>query len=211
MTEDYTKRKIIYYSLAIFFDDGINITMENIAKDLGISKKTLYKYFKNKADLLNSVIDEFINSISELIENTLKSNPDSFVAICDFFSKFANTFAVKLNRKFFSDLQKKEPEIWKKINDFRIKKFNYYIPLILKEGIKNKYIRDGINPDIILLMYIASIQNILNPDVLSVSYFSAKEAVEQILTTLFYGICTEKGKKKFRLHFKKIKEKINEI
>ncbi len=204
MKDDIVKQKILYYATARFLNEGLNITMESIAADLGISKKTLYKYFPNKSALADEMVNRFLDSVYMLFQNSFKNNADRLIAMSEAFSKFANLYASKLSKKFFEDLRKNEPEIWKKIDNFRTKNFKSFFPPVIKEGIAKGYFRKELNPDIVLLMYLSSIQGVLNPDVLSQSSFSAKEAAVHIIKTLFYGISTPKGKIKFDKYFKKV-------
>jgi AcrR family transcriptional regulator len=206
MNGDIIKEKIVYYTSGRVFEDGTNITMESVAKDLGISKKTLYKHFKNKTELINEVVNRLLDTVAKGFQTAFQSHDDPFVAMCAAFSMFANTYAPKLSKKLFEDIRKYEPKIWKNIDHFRMSKFKKYFPPVIIEGIKNKDLRSDINPEIVLLMYTASIQGIINPEILSQSSFSTKEAAKQIITTLFYGITTTQGKKKFDKYFKKFGE-----
>ena len=66
-----TKNKIVEQSLKLFFNYGIqHITMDDIAEKCGVSKKTIYKYFENKDDLLHQIIELQVKELKEVILGT---------------------------------------------------------------------------------------------------------------------------------------------
>jgi len=82
--------------------------------------------------------------------------------------------------------------------------------LAIRSGMKSGYIRKDINIQVSLLIFFSLIDNIINPDFFIDSSVSGKDAIKEVLCIFFYGITTQKGKKKFNKHFKNIFEVKNE-
>ena len=208
--KDLTEEKILLYASERFFKGDLKITMERVAKELSISKKTLYKYFKNKDDLFNGVADMYKKDIQDKFESTFKNREDSFAAMCEVFTYLAFKIGLTINNYFIDEVRKVYPRLWKDFLDFRSKQINKYFPVVIKSGVENGYIRKDVNVEIAFSMFFASVNNIVTPDFLAVKYFSASDAIKEILTIFFYGITTPQGKRKFNKHFKNIFEVTNE-
>lgn len=88
--------KIFQKSKALFIQEGVrNVTMEKIAKELGISKKTIYCYFENKADLVCQSVKYDIENLESQIEYLTQSSKNAIeemLIIGDFISKSMDKF-----------------------------------------------------------------------------------------------------------------------
>lgn len=209
--KDLMEEKILLYTSDRFFRKDVRITMESVAKDLFISKKTLYKYFKNRDDLLNAVVALFKKEVSDIFESTFKSNKDSFIAMFETLAKLVpKLLDIRMGRFFLEHIKRINPKLWKDMKEFRSNQINKYIPLAIRSGIKSGYIRKDINIQVSLLIFFSLVDNIINPDFLIDSSVSGKDVIKEVLGIFFYGITTQKGKKKFNKHFKNIFEVKNE-
>ena len=151
--KDLMEEKILMYASEKFFKKDIKFTMESIAKDLSISKKTLYKYFKNKDELLDRIANLFKKDIADKFESTFKTRKDSFVAFCEVFSYLGFKIGLKMDHYVVNEIKKIYPRIWKSFSDFRNNQINKYFPLIIKSGIKNGYIRKDVNIQVAFSMF----------------------------------------------------------
>ena len=208
--KDLMEEKILLYASDRFFRRDLRFTMESVAKDLSISKKTLYKYFKNKDDLLDGVVGSFKKEITDKFESTFNDRKDTFVAMCEVFTFLAFKLGLKIDHHLLTDIKKIYPRIWEDIYIFRSKQINKYFPKIIKSGIQNGYIRKDVNIQLAFSIFFSSINNIITPEFLMESSIPPGAAIKEILTIFFYGITTTKGKKKFNKHFKNIFEVTNE-
>jgi len=205
--KDLMEEKILLYASDRFFKKDLRITMESVAKDLSISKKTLYKYFKNRDDLLNGVVALFKKEISDIFESTFKGNKNSFIAMFETLAQLVpKLLDIRMGHFFLEDIKRINPKLWKNIKEFRSNQINKYIPLAIRSGIKGGYIRKDINAHVASLIFFSSVDNIVNPDFLMDSSVSGKDAIKELLSIFFYGITTQKGKRKFNKHFKNIFE-----
>jgi TetR/AcrR family transcriptional regulator, cholesterol catabolism regulator len=190
------KEKLFNSVIEIFFSDGISVSMDEISSRLHISKKTLYKHFKNREDILDNIIHYVQGRARQVMEDAFSPEKDPFESLLGALIKLPEIFAI-LSKKFINDIRRYEPERWKKIDQFRINLFMKYFPSTFKKAQKMGYLRKDINLEILLLLYVSAIQGLINPEVLSRASFTPMEAVKNIVEIVFKGINTEKGRIKF--------------
>ncbi len=191
MTE---KDKILNYSTQIFLKNGFNkVTMDEIASGLRISKKTIYKYFASKKKLVNAVVRIYQNNIKKQLNEAVDSKANSILKM-KALAEFMAEFSIDIDKQMLFDLQTYRPELWKKIDNFRIHVIEEIWITIINAGKKEKNIINKPN-DIIIAIILGSIKEIINPVFLLNHSYSIKEAFEITFEIILSGILTEKGKK----------------
>ncbi len=191
------QEKILKTALHLFFKYGIkHVTMDDIAKELGISKKTIYQFYKEKDDL-----------VTQLCENEMKHHEHDFQE----FNKSANdpihemilisnkmkTFLQNINPMFFIDLKKFYPTAFARFQSFK-ENFAYKNTLSnLKEGIAQGYYRSNIEPEFVSHFRLNQIEVLMFGNTFSFEKVSFAKSYELTLDMFVYGICTLKGHKLF--------------
>ncbi|MDP3581393.1 MAG: TetR/AcrR family transcriptional regulator, partial [Ignavibacteria bacterium] len=174
------------------------VTMEGIASDLAISKKTLYKHFSNKDHILKELVYANKCEVENFIENLMAQKAMPFIEKLKTFMNFIAKQAAKLDGPMVHDLMKCNPEVWKDIEEFRTKKAYKHLSQLFEEGVESGIFRKDVNNSVIVLAYVASIHSLINPEVLSKLPISADQAFRDILKILFEGIFTTEGRKKYK-------------
>lgn len=171
-----------------FFQYGFKrVAMDDIASDLGISKKTLYKYFRGKEAIASAVMKKLLKDINMGIQRIKRENPDSIERLGKLVEEVSNRLS-SIGSTFMDDLKKDIPELWRRLEDFREKKILADIEDILKEGIKEGKVRKEINTKIATLVYLGAIRMVIQPEVLVKSQFSIDEAFSNIFQIFLKGI-----------------------
>jgi len=188
------KLKILLYTRERFFIEGFaKITIDQISRELGISKSTLYKYFPNKDALIHesmlSVIHEIMARV-KLIIDTDANAIEKFRSMIVILTKNI----IRFSEKFMRDMQINAPHIWEKIDDIRKVVMFDNISRIIKQGQKEKLFIDY-PPELIIGIFIGALRNIVNPEFLLHNRFSIDQAAKTGFIILIDGILTEKGKK----------------
>jgi AcrR family transcriptional regulator len=204
MKDIEVRKKIIENSFKMIKETGLRFTMDEIATNLGMSKKTIYKHFGSRSELIDAIIEHQTGIVKGVFMDAFSPKGDLLEGLQKLFTRIPHEIGL-LSKKFLEDLRKYEPEKWDKIEAFRTKMLKENFPRIFSQGIKSGYFRPDINFDILLSLYISAIQSIVNPTVLSQSSFSAEEAIINIMRVFFLGITTEKGQQKFKEVEKKLK------
>jgi AcrR family transcriptional regulator len=199
MNEDREiKERILGKASEMFFQFGyMKVTMDEIAAKLGMSKKTLYKFYPGKEHLIREMFHSVKCEIDDYIKELWSDENMDFVVKLKKLMNFIGTHSSKMRGPLIEDIQKFHPEIWNEIQEFRRlnsqKKFN----MLINEGIKKGYFRKDIDQSIIVLTYINAIQGIITPEILSQMPFSANQVFEALGKIIFEGILTEEGRNKY--------------
>ena len=190
------KIKIRNYAIEKFLKNGFyKISMDEIAFDLGMSKKTIYKYFPSKEKLVEEVSISFREEVKNKIVEIINSKDNAVIKIVSLMREIGNLF-VKVNEKMTIDLQKHMPGLWKGIDEFRTKQINKFLSSVIEQGKKEGLIID-LPTEIVMTIHIASVRAVVNPTFIMNNKFSFKEAMEYTFKIILNGILTEKGKEIF--------------
>ena len=186
------KEKIENYSNEFFFKSGFyKITMDEIAKGLSISKKTIYKYFPSKHRLVDTVMNALQQYIKSKLNKVVEGNENSIVKMREIAQIFAE-LSIKLNQNLLFDLQTHRPDLWDKIEEFRGNLIRNIWENIITQGKDEGYIIDKPNYIIITIVY-ASIRSVINPTFLLNHNYSINNAFTITFDIVIKGILTQKG------------------
>jgi AcrR family transcriptional regulator len=192
--EDITKDRIIEKGRDKFLSMGFSkVTMDEIADELGISKKTLYKHFASKEVLLEGVIQRQMLHIGSQMQLIVGSGLD-FIEKLHGLLTLVGGMLTQISRNFQQDLMRVKPELWKRIDQFRREKILPNFVQLLEQGAQQGMLRPDINKDIIILMFMNSVPNILTPEILSHYSFSMADAFRNIMKFFFEGVLTEEAR-----------------
>ncbi len=195
MEEQITKKRILEKSHDMFQAFGISkVTMEEIASNLGISKKTLYKHFTNKEHIIRELVESVKCDIEEKFEKIFADESTDFIQKLQSVLDTIGENIKRMQGNLTQDIIKNHPEIWKSIQEFKRKKSHGQFTKLIQQGIKEGFIKADINSQLVVLMYSAAIHEIMVPEVLSQLPLTSHQVYDEIIKTLFEGILSEKGR-----------------
>ncbi len=187
------KVNIIRRAEALFFKYGIrSVTMDDIAKELGISKKTLYQNFENKNQLLTELIND--HNLRDQIEGAkiIKNSTDALDEIEKITQHVLNELA-RLSPTLIFDLQKYHPEFWTMVqttsNDYILKQVREN----LERGIRESLYRKELNVDIISKLYVSKVYCVLDENVFPQSKYDKRTLFLEYIHYHLFGILSEYG------------------
>jgi AcrR family transcriptional regulator len=197
--ENEIKAKILTKAAEMFNQYGYSkITMEEIAVNLGISKKTLYKYFSNKEHVLKELVENIRFEVSSFIDSVISDSSMEFIdklnTLMNYFAKFSKIFSEPLSQ----DIMKNHPEVWKGIQETRKHKAYSSFTMLIEEGIKSGVFRDDIDKDLVVIAYVSAIHGMINPEVTVQLPLSAQQIHKSLSKIFFEGILSEEGRKKYQ-------------
>ena len=181
-----TKEKILDASLNRMLRFGYRkVSMDEIARDLVMSKNTIYKHFQSKSELAEALfkrLESEINHELSLIEESTK-DPVEIISKNIFFlqQRLAPWF-----EHFLGDIKSEVPDLWTRFLRFRNEKISE-IKTLVENGIKNKKFRK-INAALAVRMYMGAIDHVLNPEFLEKERISFPDALEGVLDIWSTGI-----------------------
>ena len=201
MDESY---KILEEAKQLFMRIGIkSVSMDDIAQILRISKKTIYKCFKDKQDLVNRVIEEKINFEKSTLKKYANSNKNAIQRMIDF-SRYISQSKKNLNPTMIYDMQKFYPDQWAKMEEFRTDYFKDTVKNNIKHGIKSGLFRPDINAEIIALMYITLVSGMVQQFTSAKNNYQFQTIHFQMVSYHLHGICTEEGRTYLKQHINEI-------
>jgi len=180
-----------------------NVTMDNVATEFGISKKTLYQYFTDKQDLVAQVVDYFLKDPELRMRNLQSGN-----AIDDMFclrNKVA--YVMKMyNNNIELELKRTYPALYQQVYETKRQRIYEDTFENLKKGISEGLYRNDLEPSVIAKLLVGRTLYTLNPDngifedyeVSSISFFDI------ILDYHMHGICTSQGIKYYKKQLNRI-------
>jgi AcrR family transcriptional regulator len=181
-----------------FYIYGFNkVTVDEIAAKLGMSKKTIYKYFPSKDDLVQEVTRATIAKMDLCCQSFLTDETTDFVVKLKNMMTFVAVQYAKMGRPLLEDLEKNAPHIWKEIDQYRERSIRLYFSNLLNEGVAKGVFRSDVDRELILMIYNNTIQNIIRPEVLSQVPFTAAQVFEAIIKIIFEGILTDEAKPRY--------------
>lgn len=188
------KDYIIQESDKLFCQYGFkSVTMDDIAKHLGMSKKTIYQHFKDKDELVNILIKDKLTTQDCTMDFSAKNAKD---AVEEIFFAIGNMHELLtgMNPKLFYDLQKYHPKAWLYFKNFREKKLGKVISENLERGIKEGFYRKEINIDILTQMRLAQVDIIFNQhDHYTTNKYTIAQVMIELTEHFLHGICNQKG------------------
>jgi AcrR family transcriptional regulator len=169
-----------------------SITMDDVAMELGISKKTLYQYITDKDDLVGKFIDNEILLRQDEICKCFKSD---FNAIEELFeiTIFMNRFLRDQNPATDHDLKKYYPHHYNRMVKTRRERIFSYILLNLKKGKEEGLYRENLNEEIIAKLYLSRVESIHLNDLFTVEEFTSVRLFMELLVYHVRGIASERG------------------
>lgn len=190
------KEKILIAADKLFRENGLYKTsMDELAALLQISKKTIYKYFPSKENLIKEIIKYWLNASTKRIDKIIRSKTDVVTKFVNILNDYSCEFS-NMSEKSIRDFQVHYPDVWKSVEKFRAEKIIFFAKKLFKQGYKEKYI-SNIPVEIVIASYSASVMSVANPTFLIENNFSMSEALKYVFEMELNGILTDKGRKKY--------------
>lgn len=190
-----TKERILLRAHELFNKYGIrSVSMDDLAAQLGMSKKTLYQYYTDKDELIDAVFVAMMqqNEVQCRHNRQLAENPihDVFLAFDMVQEIFAN-----MNPAVMFEMQKYHPVTFRKFQEYKNGFLYQMIRSNLESGIKDELYRDDLDVDVLSRFRIHSIMLAFDPDVFPSNRTRLIHIQQQLLENFMYGLATSKGQK----------------
>lgn len=167
--------------------------MDDIAKHLGMSKKTIYQHFSDKDELVNILIKEKVGN-QDCVVKASASDAENAVHEIFFAMENISLLLSTMNPKLFYDLQKYHPKAWLIFKGFKENTLTTAINNNLERGIKEGLYRSEMKVDIITQMRLEQIDLLFSQhDNYTRNKYNLAQVMLEITEHFLYGICNQKG------------------
>ncbi|HEY4644572.1 MAG TPA: TetR/AcrR family transcriptional regulator [Bacteroidota bacterium] len=198
MSPEGSRERILDAAVGKFMSLGFSkVSVDELVDDLGMSKKTFYKHFKTKEDLIGQVIDRLVLKIRSGLARILETEGD-FVLKLIMLLEFLGKTLSKLSRPVQEDLRRNYPELWDRIEEMRRDTILVNFSKLFSEGALQGAFREDVNQEILLLTFLSAVQGVVNPIVLSEASFSADQALHSIMNIVYEGVLTDDAREQYR-------------
>jgi AcrR family transcriptional regulator len=178
----------------LFLKEGFaRVSVDDLTSDLAMSKKTFYKVFRSKEDLVEQLIVRAIGDIALMLDHAMSAErtfPERIRGLISIFPRIAHRIESPLAR----DIQRHLPEVWSRVEEFRGSRMTMYLTRAFEQGKKEGYIREDVPVRLLVLSVIGAVQAVVRPSVLSEESFSAREAAVGIFSLYLRGSLSEMGR-----------------
>ena len=183
------------------FTYGYNaLTMDDLARELGMSKKTLYVHFPSKDTLAETILDGIGKSIRTQLEAVLSHPKFTFAQkLCGVIDVVGSLLG-KVSPATFRDLQRYAPHLYQKIEAIRQKNIPFVIGSLIRTGIAEGMVRPEIDPAFAAEFWLQAIRGLIQPDILDRTQLTPKQTLGKSIHLFFNGLLTPAGRKDYEHH-----------
>ena len=190
--------QILQAAFSLFMKYGVrSVSMDDLANDLGMSKKTIYNTFPSKEDLIIRVIKIHLDRDEKEITKIIRESGDAIeemVAI----SNHVLQFLMQIKPSLIFDLKKFYPSCWDLIEKRHFSFVRQTIRKNIERGQAEHLYRKDINPDILSKIYVSLSNAVINPDVFPLSEYDILDLIKETLQYHLHGIVSVAGKEKLQ-------------
>ena len=187
--------KIIEDTHSLINKHGVKVlSMDEIARLLSISKKTLYKYFQNKKELVLKCFkhrhNQMLKDIS-ILENKHENIIDLFFAMDDHIINTSKS--IRKNPQMIENLKKYHPESFKFMNNLRKLAIVSAVSRIVLKGIEQGLLRKEINVEIVTELIVSNIYTITDTKIFPRNQYKFEQLVKEKRELHLRGLATKRG------------------
>lgn len=163
-------------------------TVDELSARTGISKRTIYRYFRSKDEMAGAVMAEFIAAAEEKVNSALSSTDNPVEKVVNLVRVVSQHLKV-LNPLIMRDIQKYYPHIWMRIESFRAAKARSVVEMLIT-GNRQGYFRETI-PAVFTTALLAGIRDVLNPGFIIEHNLTIERTITALFDIFLYGVVSD--------------------
>lgn len=159
-----TRRRIVIAARDRFVAHGFSsVTMDDIARDLGMSKKTLYEVFPGKKELLRATTQLNAEECTREMDAISAEGLDFLARARKTFEYVARLYS-RLSPAYLMDLRRSAPDVWEEVQDFRRTRVRRNMLDLLDQGVKQGAVREDLDREELVRLYLTMTSALLTPE-----------------------------------------------
>lgn len=189
------KERILLKARELFQQYGVkSITMDEIASQLGVSKKTIYQFFSDKDELVLVVFSDFIDKIEAECSSLKNQFPNAILEVVNLMHYVLDLFS-RINPVMLYDLKKFHPKAYQVFLNYKNEFLYNSIVANLKRGIEEGVYRKNLNVDILAKFRIESIELAFDQQLFPAGKYNLVEVQKVFIESYLFGISSLEGHK----------------
>lgn len=174
-----------------------SVSMDDISRNLGISKKTLYNLVESKESLLKTALKHHLEKEKEFLSQARAEAKDAVEEMVTI-SKFIISILRQQQPSLIFEVRKYYPNIWEMIEEFNNGFIHEFVFNNIKNGQKEELYRYDMDARVIARLYVARISVLIDKNLFPIDEFPRAELYEQFIKHHMLGMMTKKGIQRFR-------------
>ena len=199
--DNQSNDKILEQGFESIIQDGVKFfTVESLAAHLGMSKKTIYKYFSSKEILIENIFDYFTGMIKRRLKQIVESDADpveKYSKIMDFI--ISKVGSMSMDR--LAEVQDRHPIIWKKFQVFRQGLIVDFATLFT-EAQEKGFARKDIDMNIVATIYMNIVNSTFQTEFFLKNNLAPVDTINLFINLITEGMFTDKGNSTMKQHIK---------
>src|SRR5213596_3835181 len=190
------RQRIVEAARAHFFSHGFrSVTMDDLAEELGVSKKTLYAHFPSKIALLEPVLAEKFAGVEAKLEEIKRAYPHDFQAALHELLASTQRELDEIKPPFVRDMRQKAPQVFKIVERRRANLIERFFGKLFIEGQRTGMVRKDLPAKLMIEILLAAVQAIVNPAKVEELGLTPKTLFASVVKVVLEGVITPKGRK----------------
>ena len=193
-----TRARILEVATEHFSRFGVRtVTMEDIARQIGVSKKTIYQEFEDKRDLVLAVFNQILELDRQKLTFILETD-DGVIEHLVHTSRMMRERLSSINPMVIMEIQKYFPEAWRMFENFKETVIMQDLVNVLERGKSLGYFRPEIDSQILAKVRIKQITEAFDPANFTRPDFNFVEEQVVLMDHFLHGIFTDKGREAYQ-------------
>lgn len=188
--------RVVHLAQVHFFAHGYcQCTMADLARELGMSKKTLYVHFSGKEEIMRAVIEQLSGEIRTEAETLLADRSLGFAAKLRGFAEVMGRRLTRLNPRTLRDLQRFAPDLHQLIVELRQKNIPYIFGRLITAGQQSGKVRRDLDVTLTVEFFLQAVQGLMQPANLERLNLTPAQMLPRAIDLFFGGLLTPAGRK----------------
>ena len=198
---EQSKEHILEQGFETLIHDGIKFfTVEALAARLGMSKKTIYKFFPSKEIIIEKIVEHFTGMVERKLSKIVKSDIDPIEKFTNFMDFIIDKLSqVSMDRMI--EVKNRYPIVWGKIEAFRISLIKDFASIFI-EAQEKGYARKNLNMNIVATIYMNIINSTFQPEFFIKNNLAPGDTINLFVNIITQGLFTDEGVSMIKQHNK---------
>jgi AcrR family transcriptional regulator len=168
--------------------------MDDLADELGMSKKTLYAHFRSKPALVEAAVFDKLGDLDAELEEIEREGPADFPAALAAMLACLQHHAEELRPSFVRDVRRGAPDLFRTVETRRALLIERYFGKLFAKGRKGGMVRKDLPPRLVVEVLLGAIQAVMNPQKLGDLGLTPQAGLPAVISVVLDGVLTSAGR-----------------
>jgi AcrR family transcriptional regulator len=193
-TDDEVRQRILRVAMTFFLAQGFSrVTMDDIARELGMSKKTLYQHYESKESVLLAGVERFFQDIWAGNQAILDDDSLSYPEKIRRFLASMSGYISRVQSPAVIDIRRSAPRVWEALQERRRLVIHGQFGGLIRAGIDAGMVRADLDHQLVVRMILVTIEQMASPETLEALPVQPADILRTVYTVIFEGLLTDEA------------------